>query len=263
MVVKLNNGFSGQGNAILELDGLCDPLPASKTTFCAGEESWPSFAGKIEDEGAIVEELLRAEGLRSPSVQLRIGGDRQVEVLSTHDQILGGPEGQVYLGCRFPASAAYRAAITEEARRVGAVMAGEGVVGSFGIDFIVVPGSDVYLSEINLRMGGTTHPYWMARLATGATYDVDAGELVTPAGRPARYHATDNLKSPRLAELTPADVVARVDRAGLAFDPSTGTGATLHLLGAVPGYGKMGATCVAETPEAADDLYDELAALLT
>jgi hypothetical protein len=267
VVVKLNNGFSGQGNAILELDGLAEVLPASKTTFCASEESWPTFAAKIESEGAIVEELLRVEGLRSPSVQLRVsagGGvpQERVEVLSTHDQILGGPEGQVYLGCRFPASAAYRAAITEEALRVGAVLAGEGVIGSFGIDFLVVPAGDVYLSEINLRMGGTTHPYWMARLATGAAYHPARGELVA-GGVAKSYLATDNIKSQHLACLSPAEVIARVDRAGLALDPSSGIGVALHLLGAVPGYGKMGATCVADSGDAADELYARLVAVLT
>lgn len=266
VVVKLNYGFSGQGNAILDLEGLCHPLPASTTTFCAAEESWPTFAAKIEDEGAIVEELLRAPGLRSPSVQVRVGTDGAVEVVSTHDQILGGPEDQVYLGCRFPADPAYRGAIVAQARRVAAVLAGEGVIGSFGIDFVVVPESNgalgVYLSEINLRMGGTTHPYWMARLATGAAYDPAADALVTADGARC-YEATDNLKSLRLATCTPAEVIAAVDRAGLAFDPATGTGVTLHLLGAVPGYGKLGATCVAGSPEAAGDCYGRLVAALT
>lgn len=262
VVVKLNNGFSGQGNAILELDNLSDPLPTSKTTFIAGEESWPTFSAKIEDEGAIVEELLRGDGVQSPSVQLRIAAGGAVEILSTHDQILGGPEGQVYLGCRFPASEEYRSAIVEEARRVGEVLAGEGVIGSFGIDFVVVPGDAAYLSEINLRLGGTTHPYWMARLATGATYDQDHGELVAD-GAPVRYVATDNIKSPALATWTPAQVIAAVKDAGLAFDASTGTGVTLHLLGAVPGYGKLGATCIAATAEAADGLSVRLIELLT
>jgi hypothetical protein len=62
---------------------------------------------------------------------------------------------------------------------------------------------------------------------------------------------------------TPAEVIAAVDEAGLAFDPSTRTGVTLHLLGAVPGYGKLGATCMAATAEAADDLYVALVDLLT
>lgn len=263
VVVKLDNGFSGIGNAILEMDGLADPLPASKTIFCAADESWSTYAGKVEADGAIVEELLREPGLQSPSVQLRIAPGGAVEVLSSHDQILGGPENQVYIGCRFPAAAAYRSAIVAEALRVGEVMAVEGVIGSFGIDFLVTPAGDVYLSEINLRMGGTTHPYWMTRLAGGATYDSVSGELVRPDGRTLCYMATDNLKLSRLVGWAPTDVIALVAKEGLAFDPSAGTGVTLHLLGAVPGFGKLGATCIAATPEDADAIYAQLVSVLT
>ncbi len=262
VVVKLDNGFSGIGNAILELDGLADPLPASKTTFCAADESWASYEPKLAAEGAIVEELLRVPGLMSPSVQLRLDPAGAVEILSSHDQILGGPENQVYIGCRFPAARPYRSAIVAEARRVGDVLAGEGVIGSFGIDFLVTPAGDVYLSEINLRMGGTTHPYWMARLAGGASYDPVDGELVTPAGRRLCYTATDNLKLAHLVGWKPADVIALVDDAGLAFDRAAGAGVTLHLLGAVPGHGKLGATCIAGTPEDADEVYARLVAAL-
>ena len=263
VVVKLDNGFSGIGNAILELDGVADPLPASKTTFCAADESWGTYAGKVEADGAIVEELLRVPGLQSPSVQLCISAAGEVEVLSSHDQILGGPENQVYIGCRFPAALRYRSAIVAEARRVGEVMAAEGVIGSFGIDFLVTPDGDVYLSEINLRMGGTTHPYWMTRLAGGAAYDPVAGELVRPDGRILCYMATDNLKLSRLLGWAPTDVIALVAKEGLAFDPSTGTGVTLHLLGAVPGHGKLGATCIAGTLEDADALYARLVSVLS
>ncbi|HVL06078.1 MAG TPA: peptide ligase PGM1-related protein, partial [Acidimicrobiales bacterium] len=229
-------------------------------TFCAATESWPSYEAKVAAEGAVVEELLREPNLKSPSVQLRIGAGGEVEVLSTHDQILGGPQGQVYIGCRFPAEPDYRAAIVAEARRVGEVLAGEGVLGSFGIDWLVTPAGDVYLSEINLRMGGTTHPYWMARLAAGSSYDPVANELVGPT---ICYTATDNIKLAQLVGSTPAEVIRLVDDAGLAFDPSTGTGVTLHLLGAVHGYGKLGATCIAGSPEAAGGLYVELVGRLT
>ncbi len=263
VVVKLDNGFSGIGNAIIEMDGLADPLTASRTTFCAGDESWPTYGPKVVAGGAIVEELLRIPGLKSPSAQLRVSPGGAFEVLSTHDQILGGPESQVYVGCRFPAAAEYRATIVAEAQRVGAVMAGEGVIGSFGIDFLATPAGDVYLSEINLRMGGTTHPYWMARLAGAARYDAAAGELVRPGGGRLCYTATDNLKLPGLIGHTPADVIGRTDRAGLAFDPASGVGVTLHLLGAVPEHGKLGATCIAGTPLDADELYTRLVASLS
>ncbi len=257
VVIKLNDCFSGLGNVILDVDGLADPLPTSKTVFCSPDENWPAYIAKVATQGAVVEELLRGPGLRSPSAQLRISPAGTVEILSTHDQILGGPQNQVYLGCRFPAHPDYRLTIQRDARRIGEVLAGEGVVGSFGIDFLVESG-DVYLSEINLRLGGTTHPFWMARLATGGRYDAPSGELRRPDGSPRCYVATDNLKSERLVGRRPAEIIALVDRAGLAYDPAAGTGIALHLLGAVPVAGKFGATCIAETPEAADDLYGAL-----
>jgi biotin carboxylase len=262
VVVKLNHGFSGQGNAIVELaGGLGEPLSATPTVFCADEESWGSFEAKIQAEGAIVEELVRDPALRSPSAQLQIAADGTIDLLSTHDQILSGPQNQVYVGCRFPAHPDYRLAIQREAMKVAEVLAAEGVVGAFGIDFLVTGDGAVSLSEINLRMGGTTHPFWMARLVTGGEFDPAAGELRVGDGVRA-YTATDNLKSPRLVGRTPAEVVATVDRSGLAFDPSTGTGATLHLLGALPRAGKMGVTCIAESAEAADRMYQEVVAVL-
>ena len=260
VVIKLNDGFSGQGNAIVELSGPTSPLAESHTTFCAGEESWPSFAAKIAQGGAIVEQLIRPEAMASPSVQLRISPVGTVEVVSTHDQILGGPDNQVYLGCRFPAHWDYRLAIQEAGVRVGRVLADDGVIGSFGIDFIIDRSDGearIYLSEINLRMGGTTHPFWMARLATGGVYDTLTGELVAD-GKPKSYVATDNLKSEHLAGRRPGDLIRDIGKAGLAYDAGARTGATLHLLGALPGFGKMGVTCIADSPEAADKLYQEL-----
>jgi hypothetical protein len=263
VVVKLNDGFSGQGNAIVELEGFAS-LETSAIAFCADEESWPSYAAKVQDGGAVVEELVRAPGVVSPSVQLRITPGGAVEVVSNHDQILGGLEGQVYLGCRFPARPEYRLDIQERARRVGEVLAADGVIGAFGIDFVLVPGAegfDIRLSEINLRMGGTTHPFWMARLVTGGVYDPSTGELVA-GGRPKSYVASDNVKGTALLGRAPADVIADVERAGLAFDQGRATGATVHLLGALPKFGKMGVTCIADSPEDADALYEEVTAAL-
>jgi pheganomycin biosynthesis PGM1-like protein/ATP-grasp domain-containing protein len=223
------------------------------TTFCADDESWESFGPKIDREGAIVEQLLRHTAVASPSAQLRIAPTGDFELLSTHDQILGGPDNQVYLGCRYPARDSYRHAIRTAGEAVARVLSSRGVIGYFGVDFVLVPdgsGGDVYLSEINLRMGGTTHPFLMAKLAMG-------GE------RPFCYVASDNLKSAHLVGRSPADVIDTVSRAGLAFDAATGTGATLHLLGALRDHGKMGLTCIGASADAADDLYREVTSLLT
>ena len=74
-----------------------------------------AYEAKFEENGGIVEERIVGEELLSPSVQLRVRPDRSVELLSTHDQLLGGASGQSYLGCIFPADPAYSRLISEPA----------------------------------------------------------------------------------------------------------------------------------------------------
>src|SRR5947207_9873037 len=116
--------------------------------------------------GGVVEERVGvgAQNVRSPSVQLRVTPLGKVELLSTHDQMLGGPSGQSYLGCIFPADSGYASAITRDAARVGELLREAGVIGRFAIDFVVTRVHDnapwqTYAIEINLRKGGTTHPF--------------------------------------------------------------------------------------------------------
>lgn len=264
VVVKLNNGFSGQGNAIIDVTEMQSPIDRSPTVFCAEEESWASFAPKIAAEGAIVEEQLRDGGIASPSVQMRISPGGRVEVLSTHDQVLGGPDDQVYLGCRFPARRHYRDVIQTHALAVARLLAEEGVIGLFGVDFVVVPdgsGHAAYLSEINLRVGGTTHPFLTARGITEGSYDGSSGELLA-GGKPVCYVASDNIKSARYVGITPRRALAALEASGLGYDDRTKSGATLHMVGALPRYGKLGATCLAGSVEEAAAMYDDVVGVL-
>jgi hypothetical protein len=260
VVVKLNYGFSGQGNAVVHLDDLAMPLEDSRATFCAEQESWATFGAKVRESGAVVEELLRVPGMVSPSVQMRITPAGSPRIVSTHDQVLGGPNDQVYLGCRFPANPRYRSAIHQAGMRAAQVLASHGVIGPFGVDFFVVPdgnGFRTFLAEINLRVGGTTHPLGMIALASGGSYDASSGQLEI-GGRSKHYVSTDNLKSRRLAGMAPARVIDLLNRRGLGFDRGRMTGATLHLLGALREYGKMGVTCVGDSPEEAEERYREV-----
>ncbi|HVF53468.1 MAG TPA: peptide ligase PGM1-related protein [Actinomycetota bacterium] len=261
-VVKLNEGFSGLGNAIVDLTGEL-PLEERPTVFCADGESWSSFEVKLAEQGGVVEELVRVPGMASPSVQMRIAPDGSFEVVSTHDQVLGGPDDQVYLGCRFPAQERYRAAIQEAGRHIARVLAARGVMGSFGVDFVIPPDEPVipYLVEINLRMGGTTHPFLMTEFATHGTYDETTGELVVD-GRSKCYVATDNLKSDAYIGVAPETLIRAIDDEGLAFDRVTNTGVLLHLLGALKKHGKVGMTCVADSHAEADELLARATAVL-
>ncbi len=116
-VLKLDESFSGEGNALFR-------YPASDSTaalaealrqveFAVATETSETYFDKFAKMGGIVEEFIEADEKHSPSAQLRIGPRGDVLPISTHDQILGGPSGQVFLGCRFPARDDYRLGIQE------------------------------------------------------------------------------------------------------------------------------------------------------
>ena len=269
-IVKLNEGVSGEGNAGVDLSGL--PEPGTPGERAALEERFrrmsfemegavfEEYVAKLAERGGIVEERIVGEEIRSPSVQLRVTPLGEVELLSTHDQILGGPSGQSYLGARFPADTDYAAAITREAAKIGARLAKEGVIGRFALDFVVVRrsegGWDIYAIELNLRKGGTTHPFLTLQFLTDGSYDPEAAEFRAPSGRPKAFVASDHAESPAFRGLTPDDLFDIVVRHGLHFDQARQTGVVFHMMSALPEHGRVGLTAIGESHEQATELYD-------
>jgi hypothetical protein len=192
-------------------------------------------------------------------VQLRVTPLGDLELLSTHDQLLGGPSGQSYLGCKFPADPAYAAAISREAAKVGRRLAREGVIGRFALDFVTVreAGGEwrAYAIEINLRKGGTTHPFLTLQFLTDGSYDAERAVFSAPSGRPKCFVASDHVESPAYRALTPDDLIDLVLRHRLQFDQSRQTGVVFHMLSAMAAAGRLGLTAVADTPQEADALY--------
>jgi hypothetical protein len=265
-IVKLNEGVSGAGNAFVDLAGLVPAGSAAESGEVAQrvgamrlespDVPLDAYVAKLAERGGIVEQHVTGAEVRSPSVQLRVlpGGD--VELLSTHDQLLGGPSGQSYLGAKFPADFAYARSISAEARTVGARLAKEGVLGRFAIDFVAVrrdaEGWDVFAIEINLRRGGTTHPFLTLQFLTDGRYNADTGLFRTPAGAERHLVATDHLESPSLRGLSVDDLFDIVARHGLHFDQARQTGVVLHMISSVTELGRIGLTAVGESPADAD-----------
>ena len=88
--------------------------------------------------GGIAEEFVQGAIKQSPSAQIRIDPLGRVEPISTHDQVLGGRSGQIFLGCRFPADDHYRLDIQSARHGSGTDLGEKGALGRFGIDFISV-----------------------------------------------------------------------------------------------------------------------------
>ncbi|MBL0171534.1 MAG: carboxylate-amine ligase [Gemmatimonadaceae bacterium] len=280
-MIKLNDGFSGEGNAVFSFDGV--PVSAVRAdsadalirwvqnrcharVHCVAEgESWESFAGKFATMGGIVEAFVPGEVVRSPSVQCRIDPLGHASVIATHDQLLGGSSGQVYLGCTFPANHAYTASLHAHGLSVARVLASDGVLARFAVDFMCVRHADAWQTtaiEINLRKGGTTHPFLMLEFLTDGVYDTASGVYRTHNGLTCCYHATDNLQEPAFVGLTPPELIDIAVNNDLHFDATTQEGVMFHLIGALQEFGKLGTICVGRTHERAEEYYDRTVEVL-
>jgi len=263
VVVKLNNGLSGLGNGVVRIDGAKDRATlverVRQIQLEDPDADADAFFGSLGEEGGIVEERIGADSIRSPSVQMRCGPSGEYEVVSTHDQLLGGPHGLSFLGCRFPADQAYGRLIVSEALKIGARLAREGVVGRFGIDFLVTQSSSgewqPYAIEINLRNGGTTHPFLTLMALTDGAYDPHTNEFRSAAGQAKYYIATDHLEAPQYARLTPDDLLDLLPRRGLLWQSASQSGIAFHMISALAVAGRVGLTAIGDTPGQAEELY--------
>lgn len=290
VVLKLNEGFSGQGNAVLDLRSLAALAPQSGVRsaerraglvaafaspalrFQAPGETWATYQARIPEMGAIVEAFVAGpEKLkRSPSVQGRIWPGGQVEILSTHDQILGGPDRQTFIGCRFPADGAYRLDLQAAGLAVGQVLAAKGCLERFGVDFVALKQPNQPLRdrwqlqaiEINLRKGGTTHPFATLKYLTGGRYCLEDGTFRTASGQTRSYIASDNLKQDRYRGWSAHDLIDIIAIDRLHFDSGREMGTVFHMIGALSEFGKLGLTCIGDSPKTAQAEYDRAVAAL-
>jgi hypothetical protein len=260
VVVKTDNGGAGAGNRVLRLDG--GQQPRTRARISVAVDGLDADFLRDLSRGAVVEELLTGDELASPSVQLDIAPGGHVEMLSTHEQLLGGADAQVYAGCRFPANRAYTSTLTRYGGSIGVLLARRGVLGRVSVDFVATRRArqrwHLHALEINLRKGGTNHPYSLLQNLVGGRYDVRAAAWRTADGSPRCYRSTDNLTiSPDGAgRAAPADLIGALTAAGLHYDRARCTGVVLHSLCALDTGGGLGLTAIGASTERAEELYD-------
>jgi hypothetical protein len=276
LLIKLDGAVSGEGNALLDLAGLPAPgtpgeheLIRQRLAQVAPEADGvgpAAFLDKLAAAGGVVEERISAREVRSPSVQLRITPRRAVELLSTHDQILHGRSGQQFAGSRFPADPAYAPAVSALARRIAEQLAELGVIGPVGIDFLVArePHDSwrPFALELNLRLGGTTHPYQALTRLTGGSYDPEAATFTTLRGHTRHYVSIDHVHAPRLQGLGHGGL-DRAARQDLRFDHKRGRGVIFHMLSSIEPLATVGVTVIADSSASADDLYGHVRRVLS
>lgn len=291
-MIKLNQSFSGKGNASIDLTKFQD-CPVSSTTEDAekevlslatkieaefernmkfedpsmswyGNEKHVGFQTQIERLGVIAEVFVEGEVPTSPSVQaviepndIKAGGS--VSIVSTHEQKLYG---QVYTGCVNPASEQYRPNIMDIGLKIGKYLAAQGVIGHFSCDFIATQKPDgscnLNAIEINLRQGGTTHPHATMALLCGGCICSD-GVFRTNENEVRTYVATD------CHSLTPCSESHLIDAINSKNDPQASkirwnkderVGVVFHLFKFAP-RGRIGFTAIGRNMTEAQLLFDE------
>ncbi len=128
------------------------------------------------------------------------------------------------------------------AEQIGQRLAREGALGRFAVDFVVVRDGGgswtPYAIELNLRKGGTTHPFLTLQFLTDGRYDPVTALFTTPRGREKHLVATDHLESPDLRGLVPSDLFDIVARHGLHFDQSRQEGIVFHMISCLTEHGR-------------------------
>jgi hypothetical protein len=261
VVVKSENSGTGDGNRVIRFT----PSTTTRDVRASVEALEPWY---LEDVmlGCVVEELLSGTEVTTPSVQLDIAPDGGVELLSTHEQVVGGPHGQVYDGCRLPAYRSYGSDLARYGLDVGRALAERGALGRFSVDFVAVRtgsgGWEVFGLEINLRKTGTMHALSvLANLAPGR-YDGATARWLTEDGAERCYRSTDNLVDPAWHGRSDEDVITAIRSAGLEFDPGTRTGVVLHMFSGLGIDGRLGLTAIGTSPGHAEQLYEAAAETL-
>ncbi|MCV3213795.1 peptide ligase PGM1-related protein [Plectonema radiosum NIES-515] len=281
MVIKLNEGFSGQGNALLDLQPVSSVAPGSASRaerantiyrnftnmrFQAKNETWENFSSRIPDLGAIVEIFIEGETKLSPSVQGSIKPNGKVEIFSTHEQIMGGLDNQVYVGCSFPADPVFSIRLKEFGLQIGKNLAKKGALEDFCVDFVAVRQSsdegefywELQAVEINLRKGGTTHPFRLLQSLTNGQYDFSSGLFYSQKGTPKYYVAFDKLQKDQYRGFLPSKLIDIIAEHKLHFNNSTETGCIFHLMSCLSEVGRLGFTCVGNSPQEAEEIYNKV-----
>lgn len=273
-VLKMNEGFSGEGNAVFSYEGIRSNADLDKHIHSflyarlqpvAAGLRMETFLEKFKGMGGIAEEFVEGKIKTSPSVQCRINPQGKCVVISTHDQELGGESGQVFLGAHFPARIEYAPELGKLGLKVAEALRDKGVMGRFAIDFISVKnkkGWTHYPIEINLRKGGTTHPYIMLQFLTDGDYDAQKGIYLTANGQARYYFCSDNLRSEQFRGITPPDLIDIAMLHELHYDGTLQEGIMFHLISALSQHGKLGVVCIGSSPQRAIRYYKKAVDIL-
>ncbi len=267
-LLKTESGPWGQSAAVFTYPQ--DPDPASMRDALPGlvpvdpVETPESYLGSVPRLGAVAEEYLEGE-VHAASGQVRVNPRGEAILTSSHDEIRGGRFGLAPRGCAFPADDRWRAAVQDASLDVARVLAARGLVSRLSVEFLVVrrDGNLRLLgSEINLGVGGSTHPLLAVRFLAGGSLDPATGLFHAPSGRAKFYRATDDLCSPAYRGFSPIDLIEILTLHHLSYSAHSESGVLCYMLGGVSEVGRIGLVAIGESHLQAQEVFERSVAVL-
>ena len=208
-IVKLDEGVAGAGNALVDLRDLpgrgartrrpsCEPRARDELEDGTVRRGLPRH---LAEGGGIVEERIAARGAqpeRAAARHARSARSRSCRpttrssagrVASLPRMPVPGRPGLRRPSRRRPTRSGERLAARGGHRSVRARLRRRARRGG---------DLEAYAIEVNLRKGGTTHPFLTLQFLTDGAYDPDACSFTAPSGQAKHLVASDELKSPAL-----------------------------------------------------------------
>ncbi|CAE7352883.1 besA [Symbiodinium natans] len=286
VMVKLNDSFSGEGNAVLRVDPeLVSCLKESddkahdainerlenSLEYVAPGLNWEKYYMQFQTLGGICELFIEGAGdaKTSPSCQAFLNADGTVRILATHEQMLNG---QIYTGCTFPAKQEYSADLVGLTQKIGKELVTRQVVGYIAVDFVSVRQRDGsykhWAIEVNVRMGGTTLPIMTLNfLCREGRLNEQTSEFIATDGKPRFYVASDTLRKKSYKGLVIEDLLHIIERHSTEIEwnkrpGAPETGAIFHLVTLLSELGKCGCVCVGRSREEAHEIFRRVQEIL-
>ncbi|CAE7383331.1 besA [Symbiodinium pilosum] len=282
VMVKLNDSFSGEGNAVLRVDfdlyhALKESDEKARSIICQRLEkhleyvapglTWDRYYTQFQELGGICELFIEGdhEAKTSPSCQAFLNADGSVRILATHEQMLNG---QIYQGCKFPANEKYSADLIALTHKIGQELVRRDVIGYIAVDFVSVLQKDGsyqhWAIEVNVRMGGTTLPIMtMNFLCLEGRLNEKTSEFLATDGKPRYYVASDTVRKKKYKGLVIEDLLNIIERYSAEIEwnkrpgaPETGT--IFHLVTCLSELGKCGCVCIGRSREEAQKIFERV-----
>ena len=212
----------------------------------------PKFAAM----GGIVEEMIEAA---ENALAERAAADRplrRVVLISTHDQILGGPTGQVYLGGRFPRGRPTGSG--SRTRRCGSDRHWPRTASSAASAWTFWRGGGGGSSGRSAPSRSTCASaarrtrFSRSQFLTGGRLDPRSGTLPLPGGACQVLHRHGQPEVRGVSGPLPEDLIDITTANRLHYDYGSETGVLFHMIGAISQYGKVGMTAIGNSHPEAD-----------